>query len=199
MKYLKILGLAGLTTMALMALAGAGSASATVLCKNSTCTEKYPAGTAYHLETVKPSIMEWEEGEAKIKVSEECTKQTISGVSENVGSATETVRFVLEKFTWQECPKEAETIKLPQIEIHYSAENVGTVTAKGGEFRFKAGLFSSCFYTFGAGKTIGTLKGGSEPILEVSGELERLGLCAPRTWTAKFKFTKPTPLYVGFS
>lgn len=197
MRYLKILGLAVVAAMALAALAGAGAASATVLCKVSNCTEKYPAGTAFHAETVKPSVMEWEEG--GFKISEECTKQTISGASENQGSATETVRLAIEKFTWQECPKEAETIKVPQLEVHYSAENVGTVTAKGGEFRFKAGLFSSCFYTFGAGKTIGTLKGGSEPILEVSGELERLGLCAPRTWTAKFKFTKPTPLFVGFS
>jgi hypothetical protein len=49
MKHLKMLGLAALAAAALTALIGAGTASATVLCKNNlnttTCSEKYPAGT----------------------------------------------------------------------------------------------------------------------------------------------------------
>ncbi|HKF83854.1 MAG TPA: hypothetical protein VKB23_12950 [Solirubrobacterales bacterium] len=206
MKYLKMLTVAAIAAAALTAVAGAGSASATVLCKTLTnpCGSSYPTGTEYHANTVvnNYSLIEWKIGEAEF--TEICTKQALAGSSENLGGAAETVRIKLKELTWVECVNEESTLKLPQLEVHYTKEGNGTLVGKGGEFKLREGVFpfSFCTYTLGTETKIGTLTGGSEALWEVNAELKRVaGSCGPatKTWKGRFKFDKPTPLYMAAS
>jgi len=94
---------------ALMAFVGASTVSATVLCKTpgtgsptgTTCpaNQAYPAGTEIHAVT---------EGNIVLTAGNEfteitCKKGTIKGKTLNEGSATETVKGEVEKWTFEEC------------------------------------------------------------------------------------------------
>src|SRR5690242_744555 len=88
MKHLAKLGLAAVAAAALMAFLGAGTASATVLCKNNlnteTCSEKYPVGTVGVASLTGSGVMETLSG----TVVNTCTSSTAKETLQNEGSST---------------------------------------------------------------------------------------------------------------
>src|SRR5215470_1129708 len=102
MKYVKMLGLAAVAAMGLMAFLGASTASATVACKTqltANCHSSgwaYPAGTLWDasLEPGSTAILEATSGGT---LEDTCTESTVAGKQENTGSSSETIGIEIPK------------------------------------------------------------------------------------------------------
>jgi hypothetical protein len=203
MKNLRLFGIAVLAGLVFSVGVGAGTASATVLCKtlSSPCTGgDYASETKIEsVNTVEP-VLENLTGTEVLK----CRNQAASGKLSSTGGATATPVWSLETLTFAECLAEVATLQAGSIEIHYTSGGNGTLTtAKSVEWTYQDGLRGKCSYSTGAGTDVGVLKGGSEPLVEVSavGTLFAGGAaCWMQTrWTDKLKVTTPTPLFVAAS
>jgi hypothetical protein len=210
MKYVKILGLAAVAAMALMASIGAGTASATVLCNvnilTTGCTtatppQHYPAGTPIHasLPTGNEALLETTGG----TILDRCKKSTIKGEVKNAGSSTTTVSGPIQTLTWEECTTTTNTVITGELEIHHIAgTDNGTLTAKNTQVTVVV-FGESCIYGAGAGLDLGTLKGGSPATISINTIVKKVGgggLCPAETrWTASYTVNEPNPLYVSAS
>ncbi|HEV2858724.1 MAG TPA: hypothetical protein VGW80_10015 [Solirubrobacterales bacterium] len=206
MKYAKMLGLALVAAAALMAFVGAGTASATKLCKNNlnttTCSESYGTGTVIDatLAGEKPSaILETTGG----TVLDTCTSSTVKGKTATAGSSTETVKGPIEELTWGGCTKETKTLTTGELEIHHIAgTDNGTLTAKDTQVTVN-GLFEneSCVYGAGTGTDLGVVTGGATATITINALVKRVtgGFSCPAEtrWTASYTVTAPKPLYVS--
>jgi len=207
MKYVKMLGLVVAAAAALMAFVGASTASATVLCKTqgtgsptgTTCPEgwAYPAGTTIHAVSEEKPVLT-----TSFKTIE-CGSSTFSVITDNEGSATETVKAHADNLTFAECNCEVKVIKEGTVEIHWiEGTHNGTLTANGDE------VTASCSTIFGnvhciyvvENTDLGTLTGGAEATADITATIPRLstsGLCAETAvWHVKYRVTSPTPLFV---
>ncbi|HET7510986.1 MAG TPA: hypothetical protein VFJ65_12150 [Solirubrobacterales bacterium] len=203
MKYVKTPGLPVCVAAALMALAGAGAATASVLCKNngstSICSENYPSGTE-----IKSSLSTGTKAVLKTEFKTvECSKSTVAGKPENGGDATESIKGSVEALTFEECNCEVKVLKKGTLEIHWiSGSNNGTVTENGAEVTVNCStIFGTvhCFYV--TEKTdLGILSGGNPAKLSAKATIPHLttsGLCsATASWEATYEATSPKPLYV---
>jgi hypothetical protein len=199
MKHLKMLGLATLTAMALIAVVGAASASATVLCKTSTnpCTEDYPAGTEFNAATEAARSVLFKGGGVAVNT---CTEAKISGKTTNTGGLGSPVVVSLSSFVWGGCTKTTEVIKAGPMEIYYAKSEIGaigTVTMK--EFEWKEG---SCTYGW-TNQDIGQItgsatEGGSKAKLYVDATYPLVagGFPCPMTatWADIYVISTPNPL-----
>lgn len=203
MKYVKMLGLAAVAAAALMAFVGAGSASATVLCKTATnpCTSKWALGTEvrFSLKSGTSAIWKGQQGET-LKT---CTGADLRGKISNAGSAFETVKLQITENSWTSCTVPTTTVKLGELEIHsITGSTNGTMTLKGAEFTTKDNFFGDCSYGAGTGIDLGTLtsSGTGDAVIDVSATLLPTGLgCCPQvSWAEEFTLTSPveTPLFV---
>jgi hypothetical protein len=209
MRYIKMLGLAAVAAAALMAFVGASSASATVLCKTTptvhTCPEgwAYPAGTAIHA-----VLKEGTKAVLSAGITDECSKSTVQGSTDNEGSASETVHGAISTLTFEECSCTTTEIKENgSLEIHFETTSTGapagTLTGSGTKSRVVCGGIE-CKYGTSA-TDIGTLDepetSTSHAILTAEASLIKEGgsfLCASTAkWTAKYTVTSPVPLYVA--
>lgn len=154
MKYTKALSLAVATAIALMALVGATSASATVMCKTETdpCTSPYGTGTA-----IKGSL----EGATKFEttggeVLDECEASSTEGKVENAGGSTLTVTLGIGR-TFSVCKVLTISVLAGSIELHKIPKTWNfTVTGKGAQITL-AIFGASCTYGMGNGVDLGTL------------------------------------------
>lgn len=199
MKYVKMIGLAAVAAMALMAFAGAGTASASVLCKNGTnpCTEPYANGT-----TISASL----EGETAVLRNTEssivntCTGSSVTGALEN-GSGTATAKGKVETkgLTFSNCiDTPTETVTPGEIEIHATDDKGnGTVTAKGVTVTMP--LFGVvCGFTAGGGVDLGTYTESTKTI-HITAVVNKDpnhspgGFLCPSTavWEANYVITQP--------
>jgi hypothetical protein len=211
MSCLKMLGLAAVAAAALLAIAAAGTASATVLCHSTStsCPEKWKVGTEPRF-IVKPGTAGiWKDTSGGIAAN--CPKGELRGTITNAGSGTETVKATVEKngITWpgvEGCIK-TETIEGGTLEIHaITGSDNGTVTVSGFKITITIeGLGGvSCVYGFSTGEHLGTLtaSGSGHAILDVSTiflKKEGSFLCPSQlTWAEEFEQEVPsgTPLYV---
>ncbi|HEV2858759.1 MAG TPA: hypothetical protein VGW80_10190 [Solirubrobacterales bacterium] len=204
MKHTKMLGLAVMAAMALMAFAGVGTASATKLCQNNanttTCSAPYASGTVIHANLTGKATLETSGG----TVLDVCGISTVEGKTSNVGSSTETVKGAITALTWEECTKETKTITPGELEIHsISGTDNGTLTAKNTQVTIN-GLFEneSCIYGAGTGTDLGTVVGGAPATLSISTLVKKQtgsGALCPfeARWTASYAVDKPNPLYVS--
>src|SRR5690349_2809657 len=192
-----MLVLAALALLVGMAIAGAASASATVLCKTNTspCSEKYPAGT---------EIKAWMSGTNTLATTEGTTLDTCSGgdlagPTKTAGSATETVGGPVSALTWTSCTEPTVTISLGQTETHWSSGSNGLYTSGGGtQVTVNTTVVGSCVFTIPSGSTIGTVTGGATATVDINAAVTRVsGLC-PSTvkWVGTFQVTSPSPLYI---
>jgi hypothetical protein len=205
MKYLKTIGLAIVAATALMALAGAGTASATVFCKNNLntekCSEPYPVGTVgdASLAAGTTAVLETLEGQVLDTCTAITTKETLS----NAGSATTTVtgNVPASNLTFSACTRASFTLAGGQTELHHIAgTDNGTVTGKGFEVTVNTALFGSCVYGLGSTmKDWGTVVGGSPGSMTVNAIVSRVsGICPNEArMTAKFVNTEPKAGYVA--
>ncbi|MGN6255772.1 MAG: hypothetical protein ACTHO8_12440 [Solirubrobacterales bacterium] len=205
MKYLKMLGLAAVAAAALMALAGAGSASATVLCHEAKtpCPQKWSKGTEIEF-TVRPgTTARWASEPTTVM---ECSSGDLKGSVTSAGSSTETVKIPLSAFSWTNCsPESSSTLEAGELEVHsISGSENGVVTLKGFTDRMENTPFGNCVYTSGsAGINLGTLTASKtgEAIIDIETTLTRKeGALCPLTvtWWEQWIQTKPsgTPLFV---
>lgn len=207
MKYMKLIGLAALAAMALMAF-GAGTASATKLCKNNlsttNCSEHYPEKTLVEATLTKnakgeqTAILETLEG----TVLDTCTGSTVAGKTENTAATGEPVKGKIETLTWSGCTKTTNTLSMGTLEIsHIAGTDNGTLTGSSTEVTINT-IFGSCVYGLAAtGTHIGTVVGGNPATITISAIVPKLSgnfACPSESrWTATYTITQPNPLYVS--
>lgn len=197
MKHLKLLGPALAAAIAMLALFGAGTASATVLCKKNTnpCPEKYLAETA-----VNSSIATG----AEVKLVDSggftldiCKAGRLNGKIQAAGSSTETVTLRPVLISYENCVIPLQIATLGSYEIHSITGTAnGTLTVTGQTFFLNTG---ECEYVSGTGTHAGVLTGGTAPTIDYSLQLTRTsGTCIWPTarLTATYSVASPTPLYV---
>jgi hypothetical protein len=204
MKYLKMLGLAAVAAAALMALAGTGTASATVACKltETPCaaSNEWEIGTS-GLATLKAgtsAVMRTTGGEAVIT----CNKGHVSGKLENKGGPTQTMHQPgsAANVAYEECTQTMDTIKGGEAELHHIAgTDNATVTLKGFETTVLT-IGVTCTYTYGTGIDVGVITGGTKPSMDVSAVLPKSAgsfLC-PTTVTGQFEGTLTEPVGAAY-
>lgn len=199
MRYLKMLGLAAIAAAALTALAGAGSASATVLC--STTADPCPSGQDWPVGIT----LDWSlvpgtsivQTDTAGNVLSTCKESTVKWTMTKTGSSVETVTGVDEETTFGACTFPTKTIKLANTEIHKIAgTSNGTVTADGvTEITINNPFFGSCIYGVPNGASLGEITEGKPPIFHVNAVTVKLsgGAGCPATdkWTATYTLTSP--------
>ncbi len=198
MRYLKILGLAAVAATAFVAIVGAGSASATVLC--STTADPCPAGQKWPVNTT----LDWSltPGTSANQVDTEgetldtCNSSTMKWVITNAGSSVETVTGTDEETTFGTCTFSTKTLKLGKWEVHKIAgTSNGTVTSDGTTETTINIIFASCVYGVTPGTDLGEITEGNPPVLHINAVTEEFtsnALC-PDTdrWTATYTLTSP--------
>ncbi|HET9197591.1 MAG TPA: hypothetical protein VFN92_04965 [Solirubrobacterales bacterium] len=201
MKHLKTLAIAGMTAAFLTVLLGAGSASATVLCKKNVipCQEAdYPANTTFHmtLEAETSSVFR----DTTKNVVGTCTTSTIEGTTSNTGAAGKPVEGPLKALTFGGCASATAVIELGKFQIHYVAgtNTLGALTLVGTKVTISS-VFGSCVYGSGAGVEIGELTGGAPAKADINTVVTKISgsfICPTSiVWEAKYVVTVPEPLY----
>jgi len=213
MKYVKMLGLAAVAAMGLMAFLGASTASATVLCTTPNETAKCAAGWDYVKGTIWDASIE--PGTTAILEStgglfeDTCTESTVAGEQENTGSSTETVKIEIKDVTvtnttapglsFGNCTKPTKVLN-PNgtMEFHWEEKpenDNATVTASGFEVTVEAISGVSCVYSAGAGLDVGTATSGSMGTIHINAIVNKKSgsfLCpADSVWKASYTITDP--------
>jgi hypothetical protein len=192
MKYIKMLGIAAVAAMSLMAFAG--SASATELFSGAT-TLKAPVAIKASLQTGATANLTDTAGNPI---------DTCSG-SEVTGSTTATQAATLSgaaTVAWSGCTQVTKTLKGGTLTIsHIAATTNGTVTSDAAEVTISV-FGVSCVYGTGAGKDLGTLVGSTTKTatLNINVIVNEVGsqfLCPDTAkWVANYQVTSPDPLHV---
>jgi len=207
MKHLKMLGLAAVTAVALMAVAGSGSASATVLCKTTPTNNDCPKAWDYEKGTqisasakAGGSILVEETGGTSVTT---CTGGSLKGKTTNTGGANETVDGTNEELVWNNCKAAVVTKGLGSFEIHAEENHNGVVTGKLNEITVVTALSVSCVYGTGSGATLGTIESGESATLNINAVLSLVsgGITCPPTvrWTSTYAVTSPSPIFFAMT
>lgn len=196
-----MLGLVVIAALALTAIIGAGSASATVLCKKNATPcggENWAKNQAFKssLETGTEAVFKFtvESGGWKVR----CTTSTMDGSIENAGGAGDVI-VDLETLAFGNCGCPVNTLKDGSISVKHTATTMnGSVTTANREVTFSC--MAHCVYGDGA---MGTLTGGAMGTIDVNGTMVKVSgsaFCPPTiTWKASYTVTAPEPLYVAES
>ncbi len=206
MKYLKMLGLAAIAAMGLMAFVGASTASATTLFTDEAKKVPYGVGTTIHATLVPGTSAALKSGSTTIAT---CTESTVHGVVTVATGSVVSGHLSTEKtkgseeptgLHWGGCSQTTHTISTGTLDIEYTSGTSGKVTGTGNSVTL--GIFgTSCTYGTGAGVTLGTITGGTAPVLKINANIPRTagGFLCPSTgtWEAEYVVTSPHALYVG--
>lgn len=206
MRYLKMLGLAA-ATAALMAIAGASSASATVLCSTTIdpcpSAQKWP-NIAFDFSVPAGGSLTVTSTESE--ALDTCQTSTIKGKITNAGSATATVTGPVEETTFGSCTFPTTVLERGNLEIHKIAgTSNGTITADG-TFRWTINtvFFGSCIFGFTSGKSIGDITEGNPAILHINAVVEKFSgsnFSCPETqkMTGTYTLTSPASTTLSVS
>jgi len=209
MKYLKMLGLAAVAATALMAF-GAGSASATELCKvkESPCSaaNMYDPPQVIHATLKAGTEAVLTAGFATVK----CSKSTVEIEQTSTGGTNETVTGNIKALTFPEeaCNCKVTITALGSGEIHTdsaAADGNGTLTGTNTRATINCAGISCNFGT--EGTDIGTLHGSAtDPVLTANASLKYFAGDASNftctvgsgtgTWKAEYTVTSPLGLFV---
>jgi hypothetical protein len=203
MKHLKMLGLAAIAALGLMAFVGAGTASATTLCTSvsgSACSVDYGVGQKYDGSLKSGTTARLTSGGSTIAT---CSASTVKGEQTNTSATWITIDIT--ELTWPaaNCSTTTDTIELAKgyfgkLTVMWTKENNGEVWADETEVTLS--LFgTTCTYGAGAGTKLGTFTGGAEPILSISTTVNKTAgnfLC-PGTagWDAEYVLTEPHAVF----
>jgi hypothetical protein len=213
MKLVKSLGLAAVAAAALMAIVGASSASASVLCKTKVNAAGFcpagwavKAGEAVHLASVeKPTIT------TKFKTVT-CDESTISWKLEIEGDAATSVKGPVETLTFtKNCSCSIAVIQNGTLEVHAKNDKgEGTLTSNGTTVTVQcASLFGTvhCIYVTqndNLGTVTGSTTTNATATVDITAELKREetttngGLCNEEAILhAKYSITTPDTLDVA--
>jgi hypothetical protein len=195
MKHLKMLVLAPVAALGLMALAGAGTASATTLFTDSAHTIDYPVGTTLHFTQV-PGTTTVETGTEGSTLST-CTNSTIHATTLNTTGTW--IVANIDAFTWENCNQTTDTVTGGKLEIMWTAGTSGEVV--GVNTSWTTAIFGvSCTYGFGAGTKLGTIVSGSAPVLKINATIPKVagGFLCPSTEVihGEYFLTTPHAMYI---
>jgi hypothetical protein len=194
MKYLKMLGLAAVAAMAVMAFVGAGSASADEICTDTVvggdCAKPITsvhgvlvAGTSAKLTTTEGTTLDT------------CTTSTIQIEPIKQGTGNKTIEGTVKTLSWgteaTPCSFHTTTINLGKIHASEGTEADSTkLTAVGTEVTVNTGLFGSCVFTAGE---IGTVAAGTNTLTINTVATRKTGLCpSSARWVASYTLTNHT-------
>jgi hypothetical protein len=197
MEYLKMLGLAAVAA-ALMAFLGAGTASATVICKNNLNTEKCSepyvkgtVGTASAEESVRFT------GPFALLIGT-CTESTVKGTQENNGSSTEPIKSTLTSLTFGGCTRPTTVISPGTGSLQWiPGTDNGTLFTSGTTVVIhEIPGFGTC--TFKTENTkMGTVTGGNPGTLDLSATIPTVTSgCPSGTLSGKYKATSPSAAWI---
>jgi hypothetical protein len=196
MKHLKMLGLAAIAALGLMAFVGAGTASATTLSTDAAGTVKYGTTTEIHstLKVGTSALLEKLNGEKIATCTGSTTKGTLSTATGTwVGGAIGTL-------TWEGCSQTTDNLANGSLEIMKTGADEGEVVGKGSKVTVSVFGVSCVYGTSTEGTKIGTIKGGEAPELVISAILPRIegGFLCPTEgrWTATYVVTSPHALHI---
>jgi hypothetical protein len=208
MRYLKILGLAAIVVMALMAFVGASTASADVLCTTNTtpaCSSGWVVKEVVSSLTPNISfVFETTAGEELVT----CTSSSISGTVEKQGKGVEP-EGPISSLSFSGCNHTVTTIANGSIKIETRIsidgggreKHTNTVTDLGS--LVTVGILGvSCTYGPGANPiSLGDLTVGEPATMDVSTVVNRVSgsILCPSTvrWTASFEVTNHKGLWVS--
>jgi hypothetical protein len=196
MKHLKLLGLAAVAAMALIAFPADAGADSTVFCttQESPCPEanRWAAGTEldFSIPAGKSTVLKDTSGNELDK----CTGSTAKGKIEKA----EGITGPIETLTWTGCTFTTNTLSSPnRLEVrNIAGTHNGEVKSDSKiEVTINTVLFGSCIYGVEAGTAVGTLKEGKPASFEANAIATRFGsnFACPSTskWTGSYTLTEP--------
>lgn len=189
MKHLRMFALAAIVALSSMAFA-ASTAQATTLFTNSAHTTDYSAGTVLHLTLVPGTSFRQTPGT--------CTQSTISAATTNTTGTA--IVATINVFDHGVCGETTDTVANGSLEIKFTSGSNGEVIGKGNSIT--STMFGvSCTYGTSEGTKLGTVTGGTEPVLAMSATVPKIAgsfLCPSTTgWHREFVFTSPHTVYIG--
>lgn len=202
MKYLKMLSLAAVAALAVMASVGGGTASADELCTEPPVGNMCPAGkliTEVDLSlTIGTSTkLTTTEGTTLNTCTEETLLWKISSQGTGVDPITGPVTAWFRGSGSTPCTFTIDTTKNGSLSVTNSSGTSGTVTGISNEVTINTGLFGSCVFSTGAGTKFGTITGGTNKLV-VNTVLTRVsGLCpSTERWEATYTITNHSVVYI---
>ncbi len=191
MKNRKSLTLAALTTAALLAFLGAGTASATTLQSGG---KNLPAGTEL-ITTLKAGTS------SVFKDTSGATIETCTGSENRTKTTNEsgtTVNGTVISQTTTACSHTADVIKPGELKIEWTSGNNGKIYGLNNEYTYKSTIFGiSCTVKTSTSTAVGTFTGttSGNATMDINGVLSA-GVCGDAVWTATYTVTSPSPLAV---
>ena len=181
MKHLKMLGLAAVAAMALMAFFGASSASAGVLCKThqNHCSAGWKLSNGMTLTT---SLTSGKQAVLKAAFSEvKCNSSHVAGTVTNEGGEGAEVEGEITELSFTECKCGERTAHVSVIQKGILKVNgAGTVTSTNTRATIQCTGLASCIYgTVASGTDIGTFTDSTK-----TGGAAELSASATLTWTS---------------
>lgn len=185
-----------LALIAVLALLGTATASATKLCTGKACGVTYLAGTTINFSLKSGTTTRLTSGGSTLAT---CTGSSIGGKTETESGTT--ILANIESLTWSSCGQTTDTLKNGSLSIEWiSGTSNGTVRGSSSEVTVQ--IFGvSCAYGTGESTDLGTLSGGEEPLLQISTTVKKTagGFLCPSTagWDAEYVGTEPHALFIG--
>jgi hypothetical protein len=205
MKHIRIIGSAATAVLALAAVIGVGTASATELYR---LTSGAPADTLSKGTEIVGTLTG---GTAKLTSTggallDTCTGGEVRGITGTAGSSTTTVSGAISALTWTGCTEPTETSVKGELEIHSKTNTQGTVTAKNTVVKVNTTVFEAiCEYTVGSALDLGILfpaatSSGQALIgVNVVVPAKNSFFCPDARWEAEYNVTSPLGLVVETS
>jgi hypothetical protein len=196
MKRAALVSAVAVVTILAVSAAGAGSASATVLCGANTdpCTSgTYGKGSVLEASLKSGTTWHLPAGFATVN----CGETAIKGEVTNGGGEGTNVSGTINTLSFGSCNVTVNVLKKGTFSISSTSGGNGTLTLEGFEVTFST-AGTSCTY---GGTASMSLSGGAMASLKTIGSLSKTAggfLCAsPANWSAEYTVTAPEPLYVG--
>jgi uncharacterized protein YpuA (DUF1002 family) len=193
MKHLKMFGLAAVAAMALMAVVGAGSASATTLYLDATPQNKAITINAT-LTAGSTAILKDEGG----TTTDTCNVSQVSGTTASPFTGA-TVGGPVSTLSFSGCSHTTKVLKNGSLSIDAS----GNVVSKEAEVTVVSTAFGiSAVCKTGAGTKVGTFNGTNDTTKHATITIDatnslNCGILGNSSWTGSYTVTSPTGLNVG--
>jgi len=203
MKFFKALGMAISAAVAVTVCLGAGTSSATVLCKatQTPCAESNRIGAKSLISAdARIGTLRFETDEGFLLA--QCSEGGFVGEVLNPGGATATVTTGA-TLSFGGCSGTVSMVHGGEFEIHHiSSTDNGTLTARGTLPMLEIKILN-CTYYLPPGQHVGVVTGSAtSPQVDVQTLLNYAsgsGCFEHIVWKATYAITKPSPLYVGAS
>jgi len=176
--------------------------AATVQCVPASATELYAgmttqgAGTKVSLSQKGGTSTLWKDTTGVAQTT--CSGASMNGEITKAGGSSETVHIAYTSVEWIGCIHPMSVISNGELEIHHiSGTTNGIATTKKTRIVFVSTLFGiKCTVNAGEGTAIGTVTGGEEAVLDLSGVITLENGCGDSTLTGALLWTSPKGLRV---